>query len=485
MASGITSAGSASGMDFESIIAASVAAKRQQINKTLTTRKEETKIELSGVGKLKSALETFQKAVKALTEDNGFNTRKVTTDLPTENPYFSVTTKDDATNGSYDVTVTQLAKNEKLSQEFGKDAKFEKGKLTIKLPDLENEDGTKTPREFTIDIADDDNIASIRKKINDNDFGVTATTVQLSNGKTKLVIDSGMSGDKGNISMKFDGDQNGNSAKFNVNSDDSNSVSKGGWKVEQGQNAKITVDGEDLESQTNEFRNVISGITINVHRLSKQDDKGGFQSNNVEISADVDKVTEKMNAFVSAYNGLLDTMDALYEHNTYTDGKNNYDGGELSGDSMLRGLKNQIQNMMSSVSGNSSGLDIYSVGIKIANDGKMSLDSTKFKENINDNFNTLVNLFSGKDDNDKDGVDKDGILIKLNKTVEEYTKGNGLLSNREDSLNAKIKNYDTEEANNASYLEEYEASLRQRYARLDNTIAGYNSSLNYLMSALG
>lgn len=473
MASGITSAGSASGMDFESIIAASVQAKKASIGKTLNIRKEENNIAISGVGKLKSALEAFQKSIKALTEDNGFNTRKVTTDLPTENPYFSVSTKDDATNGSYDIAVTQIAKNEKLSQEFASDAKFEKGKLTITLPDVKNEDGSTTKREFTIDIADDDNIASIRKKINNNDFGVTATTVQLGNGKTKLVIDSGMSGDEGNIKMKFDGASGGNSAKFNVDSD--NNASAQGWNVEQGQNAKITVDGQELTSQSNEFRDVISGITINVNRLSKDDGKGGFETNNVQISADVDKVTEKMNAFVTAYNTLMSTMDGLYKHNTYTDGQNNYDGGELAGDSMLRGLTSQIQNMMSSVQGNKSGLDIYSVGIKIANDGTMSLDSTKFKENINDNFNALVNLFSGDD----------GVLTELNKTVDEYTKSNGILSSREDELNAKKKDYEAEESRNATYLEEYEANLRQRYARLDNTIAGYNNSLNYLMSALG
>lgn len=473
MASGITSAGSASGMDFESIIAASVQAKKASIGKTLNTRKEENNIAISGVGKLKSALEAFQKSIKALTEDNGFNTRKVTTDLPTENPYFSVSTKDDATNGSYDIAVTQVAKNEKLTQEFDSNAKFEAGKLTITLPDVKNEDGSTTKREFTIDIAADDNIASIRKKLNNNDFGVTATTVQLGNGKTKLVIDSGMSGDEGNIKMKFDGATSGNSAKFNVDSD--KNASAQGWNVEQGQNAKITVDGQELTSQTNEFRDVISGITINVNRLSKKDDKGGFETNNVQISADVDKVTEKMNAFVNAYNTLMSTMDGLYKHNTYTDGQNNYDGGELAGDSMLRGLTSQIQNMMSSVQGNKSGLDIYSVGIKIANDGTMSLDSTKFKENINDNFNALVNLFSGDD----------GVLTELNKTVDEYTKSNGILSSREDELNAKKKNYEAEESRNAVYLEEYEANLRQRYARLDNTIAGYNSSLNYLMSALG
>ena len=473
MASGITSAGSASGMDFESIIAASVQAKKASIGKTLNTRKEENNIAISGVGKLKSALEAFQKSIKALTEDNGFNTRKVTTDLPTENPYFSVSTKDDATNGSYDIAVTQVAKNEKLTQEFDSNAKFEAGKLTITLPEVKNEDGSTTKREFTIDIAADDNIASIRKKLNNNDFGVTATTVQLGNGKTKLVIDSGMSGDEGNIKMKFDGATSGNSAKFNVDSD--KNASAQGWNVEQGQNAKITVDGQELTSQTNEFRDVISGITINVNRLSKKDDKGGFETNNVQISADVDKVTEKMNAFVNAYNTLMSTMDGLYKHNTYTDGQNNYDGGELAGDSMLRGLTSQIQNMMSSVQGNKSGLDIYSVGIKIANDGTMSLDSTKFKENINDNFNALVNLFSGDD----------GVLTELNKTVDEYTKSNGILSSREDELNAKKKNYEAEESRNAVYLEEYEANLRQRYARLDNTIAGYNSSLNYLMSALG
>ena len=270
MASGITSAGSASGMDFESIIAASVQAKKASIGKTLNTRKEENNIAISGVGKLKSALEAFQKSIKALTEDNGFNTRKVTTDLPTENPYFSVSTKDDATNGSYDIAVTQVAKNEKLTQEFDSNAKFEAGKLTITLPDVKNEDGSTTKREFTIDIAADDNIASIRKKLNNNDFGVTATTVQLGNGKTKLVIDSGMSGDEGNIKMKFDGATSGNSAKFNVDSD--KNASAQGWNVEQGQNAKITVDGQELTSQSNEFRDVISGITINVNRLSKKDD---------------------------------------------------------------------------------------------------------------------------------------------------------------------------------------------------------------------
>ena len=484
MASQITSAGSASGMDFESIIAASVQAKASQINRNVIKKKEETSITLSGVGKLKSALEEFQKSIKALTEDNGFNTRKVTTDLPTENPYFTVSTKDDASNGNYDITVTQVAKNEKLEQTFQKDEKFAKGKLTITLPGVPDESGKPgKDRVIEIDVADDDNIHSIRRKINENDFGVSATTVTLANGETKLVIDSGVSGNKGNIKMDFKEDggtaQSG-SNKFKGVDSDSNVQ---GWTATQGQNAKITVDGQALESQTNEFRDAISGITIDVHRESKKDDKGGHISNNVKITADTEKVTEKMQAFVTAYNTLMDTMGALYEHNTYTDGTNNYDGGQLAGDSMLRGLQSQIQNMMTNVSANSSGLNIYDIGIKIDKEGKMSLDSTKFKENIADNFNAVVKIFSS-DEKDKNG-NKVGILAQLKDTVDSYTKSDGLLKKREDDLNAQIKDYEADLTKNDAYIAEYEASLRQKYARLDTTIAGYNQSLNYLVSAMG
>ena len=113
----------------------------------------------------------------------------------------------------------------------------------------------------------------------------------------------------------------------------------------------------------------------------------------------------------------------------------------------------------------------------------MSLDSTKFKENIADNFNAVVKIFSS-DEKDKNG-NKVGILAQLKDTVDSYTKSDGLLKKREDDLNAQIKDYEADLTKNDEYIAEYEASLRQKYARLDTTIAGYNQSLNYLFSAMG
>ena len=489
MASMITSAGAASGMDFESIIAAAIDLKRTQLENRVTKQKENASIELSGVGKLKSALEDFQKSIEALTEDNGFNARKITTSQSTDNPYFTITAKDDASNANYDIDVKQLAKSESVSTTFAKDATFSAGTLKFTIPAPTDDDPNAT-KDFTIDIEDGYNLAQIRKEINKNDLGITASIVSTSAGD-KLVIDSGVSGKEASIKMEFTADPNADPSKSTVNSSvfniDSNKPTGGTWTVTQGQDAIIKVDGEEVTSSTNEFDTQLSGVTININRVTDTtDDTGNIKENpvSVNISEDTDAVTTKMQNFVTAYNTLMDTMDALYKHNTYTDGENNYDGGSLSGDSMLRSLKSQIQNMMTGITNRSGDLDIYSVGIKFDSEGKMSLDTTKFKDNIKDNFNAVVNLFSGED-NDKDNVtEKDGVLLRLNSIIETYTKSKGVLDERSESLNAEIRDYEAQESENAAYLEQYEENLRQRYAKLDTTIANFNNSLNYLYSAL-
>ena len=476
MASMITSAGSASGMDFESIISAMVEAKSASISNTTTTRKAETELEISGVGKLKSALKTFQESIEALTEGTGFNERKVTTDLTEENQYFTVTTEEDAANGNYNISVDQLAQSEKIAQKFDTGKTFSAGTLKFTVPGVKDENGNWTTdsngteikeRTFEIEVEDGDTLDSLRRKINNNDYGVTATILNTKDGQ-KLVIDSGFSGD--DATFKIEG--TGGMTDFNY---DSTTNTAGKWDVtQQAQDAVIRVDGEEMRSDTNEFDNAISGLTITVNKLSAKDEHGDVITNSVAITADNDKVTEKMQNFVNAYNTLMSTMDDLYKHNTYTDGENNYDGGELAGDNMLRSLQNQLQNMMSSMGNGANGMNIYSMGFELESDGTISLDKTEFKEGLTDNFNALVNMLTGDD----------GLLTRFNDTVEEYTKSAGILDKRTETLNMEVDRYEEEENENALYLEEYEENLRQRYAKLDTTIANYNNSLSYLQSAL-
>ncbi len=479
MASSITSAGAASGIDFESIISATLEAKRATLENRTTTKKEEANIELSGVGKLKSALETFQKSIQAFTEDNAFNQRSVTIDQPSDTTYFTVEAEEDASNMSYDIAIKQLASTEKLSKNISisedQPNSFQAGKLTFTLG--EGEDA----KTFEVDVQEGDTLEMIRRRINDNDLGITANLVQGENGYT-LTIDSGQSGaDNNSLQIAVSG-QSGSSARsldfFAFNGADADAENVDGWKHTAAKDAIITVDGQEVHSDTNVFDEQISGITLTAKKVTaNEDDPTKFDSYTMSIAEDYDAVTKKMEEFVSAYNTLMSTMDDLYEHNTYTDGENNYDGGELAGDSMLRSLQSQIQNFVSSFGFTGDGTNrtsIYNMGVEFESDGTLKLDSTEFKEQLSDNFNLVVNAFSGED----------GMLSKLDTMIEDYTKSGGLLSQREDELNQTISDVEAEENENESYLEQYEESLRQKYANLDTMISGYNTSLSYLSSVL-
>ena len=118
--------------------------------------------------------------------------------------------------------------------------------------------------------------------------------------------------------------------------------------------------------------------------------------------------------------------------------------------------------------------NVFSMGIKMDNDGNLSLDSEKFDKAVSNNFEQVVAAFSGKD----------GICSKMSSYVEDYTKSGGVLSKREDSLNSQVKDYERKEDRNKIILEKYETSLREKYSNLDSMIASLNTSLSYLSSAM-
>lgn len=502
MASSITSAGAASGMDFESIISASLEAKRAQLESQTTTKKEEANVELSGVGQLKSALESFQSTLQAFTEDNAFNTRKITIDQPSDTTYFTVSAEDDVSNMYHDIIVEQLSSSQKITRNFDigeNDNAFQAGKLTFDLG--KDEEGN--ARTFSIDIEEGDTLELIRKKINENDYGLTANYVKTEDGY-QLTLDTGTTGSENNYlkitaepdpssgTAGADGtltDAEGNKlqslsqfafsgytnvdADNNGNPDDAADID--GWAVTAAKDAIIQVDGSRIRSDSNTFEGQISGITLTVNKVSAKDDDGNFEANSLTIEEDYSAMATKMQNFVSSYNSLMSTLDSLYEHNTYTDGENNYDGGYLAGNATVRALRNQLQNMVSSFGvSETTGQSIYNMGLSFEKDGTLELDSTTFKESLTGNFNLVVNAFSGDD----------GLLSQLDGVMEEYTKSSGILDEWEESLNSTISDLTAEENDNETYLEEYEASLRQKYSYLDTVMAGYNNSLTYLQSAL-
>ncbi|WP_019001056.1 flagellar filament capping protein FliD [Succinimonas amylolytica] len=486
MVSSVTSAGAASGIDFESIISASVAAKKASLSSRISSKKENTQLEITGVGLLKSNLTTFKDLLDNMTKENAFNKRAVTSNQSTTDPVFSVETKDSAANGNYNLTVKQLAQSTSFSTSFSslEETFGSGGSLTFAIGSGDD------AKSFSVEVGEGDTLNDIRNKINNSadSFGVTANIITLQDGTAKLVLDSCKTGESySNFSVTASGDESLNAFNASITTDENgNKVASGDSSmklVRAGQDALLDVDGDTLSSSTNVFDDTIKGLKITVNRLSDtekvESENGtetGFKSNTLSITTDTSSLKKMMNEFVSTYNELRTNLDNLTKNNTYSEGKSNDDGGYLAGDSTGKTIKNAMSNLLTSftIGGESSGLSLFSLGLEVDNKGNLSVNSEKFEDAINNKYDQVVAAFTGKN----------GVCAKLSSNLETYTKTGGILDLRKDSLNSELRSIENQENANSSYLAKYEESLRNRYGNLDTMIGTMNTSLSYLTSAL-
>ncbi len=450
---GITSAGAGSGIDLESVISASLNARKAQVQQPITTNKTNTQITLSGVGQLKSAIASYVTTLKEMSKTDAFNKRAVNITQDKDNPILKVESKTGASNGQYNITVNKLATTSKFEGTFDSSTDplaTEDGILTFKA-------GDKT---FSVDVKAGDSLQSVRKKINNDgdNFGLTANIINTSDGKAKLVLDSGVSGTGKDLQIS------GNTAGLT-------GFASSLTQTQTASNAEIVVDGNTLTSDSNTFDGTIMGLKVTVLRESDKDTDGNAKSNKVDVATDKEGIKTMVKSFIDGYNGLVSKADALGKRNTIVAGQSKDDGGALAGDSVTRSVVNLMSSSIISPSENSSSFSsIFQLGVKMDNKGALSLDNEKFDEALDKNFEQVVAIFGGEK----------GVAGKMATALEGYSKTGGLLAQREDSLNSDLRTLAQKESDASAQLVKYEASLRARYAGLDAMLAKMNQSASYL-----
>ncbi|MFM4960524.1 MULTISPECIES: flagellar filament capping protein FliD [Aeromonas] len=449
----ITSAGAGSGIDLESVISASLNARKAQLQQPITTKKTNAQITLSGVGQLKSAIASYVTTLKDMAKTDAFNKRAVNITQDKDNPILKVESKAGASNGQYNITVNKLATT----------SKFE-GTFDSSTTALATEDGTLTftagDKKFNVEVKAGDSLQTIRKKINNNgdNFGLTANIINTADGKAKLVMDSGVSGAGKDLLIT------GSTAGVS-------SFASSLTKTQSASNAEITVDGSVLSSDTNTFDGTIMGLKVTVLRESDKDTDGNAKSNKVDVTTDKDGIKSMIKSFIDGYNTLVSKADGLGKRNSIVAGESQDDGGALAGDSVTRSVINQMSSILITPSENSNVFDtIFQLGIKMDNKGVLSLDSEKFDEALDKNFEQVVAIFGGEK----------GVAGQLATSLEDYSKTGGLLAQREDSLNTDLRALAQKESDASAQLVKYEASLRARYGGLDTLLAKMNQSASYL-----
>lgn len=392
---GISSAGVGSGLDVNSIVTSLMAVEKRPLN-LITQEKTDYQSKVSAYGTLKSALSTFQTSVSALSTASKFNAQTVTS---ADASIFTATANGTATIGDYAVTVTQLAKSQKLaSTGFANTSDVVgTGVLTISFGDyvpasvvpLVSESFTpnaaKTDVTITIDSSNN-TLAGVRDAINASNSSVSATIVN--NGTSNQLV----------ITSKDTGEVN--SLKISVADDDLNDTDAIGLsqlaydplaagiknmaKVQTEQNALLNVDGIDVVKASNTISDVISGVTLNLLANS------GVDSVNLAVASNQDSIKESVKAFVDGYNKLDTTLRSLTKYDPT--GKSS---GVLLGDSTVRSVINQIKSVMTKTIASDGALTSLSqIGVGFQRDGQLALNTTKLTSAIATNFADIATLFT-------------------------------------------------------------------------------------------
>lgn len=454
----ITSAGAGSGLDLESVIAASVAAKKAQLQQPIITKQNSTQITLSGIGQLKSSIAAFTDILDALSKPGAFNKRTINIVQNKEDPVLKMESKSGSSNGQYNITVNKLATTSRQEGIFDSSTTplvTQDGQLTFKAGD----------KEFKVDVKAGDTLQNIRKRINSNgdNFGLSANIVNTADGKAKLVIDSGVSGDGKDLTIS------GNTPELDLFA--TGAVGSAMSQTQAAGSAEIIVDGNVLKSDTNVFDDNIQDLKLTVLRVSDADANGDLKSNKVDITTDKSSIEEMAQKFIDGYNALQDKMGALGKRSSIVGGIRQDDGGALAGDSATRAISSFMTNAITSPAGTGTAYStIFELGIKMDNKGKLSLDKEKFGEAVDKNFDQVVALFGGDD----------GLASSLSKGLKDYTKSGGMLAQRTDTINSDLRNLNQKVATTNEQLVKYEAALRAQYGSLDALLVKMNNSASAL-----
>ena len=445
----ITSAGAGSGIDLESVITASVAARKAQLQQPITTKQTSTNITLSGIGQLKSSLTAFTDILDTLSKPGAFNKRAINITQNKDDPVLKMESKSGGSNGQYNITVNKLATTSRQEGIFDSSTAplvTQDGQLTFKAGD----------KEFTVDVKAGDTLQNIRKRINNHgdNFGLSANIVNTADGKAKLVIDSGVSGDGKDLTIS------GNTGELGL-------LTSKMAQTQAASSAEILVDGNVLKSDTNVFDDVIQDLKLTVLRVSDTDSNGDLKSNKVDITTDKTAIEETVQKFIDGYNALQEKLSGLGKRNSIVGGVSQDDGGALAGDSVTRAISNFMTNVITNPGGTSTTYStIFELGVKMDNKGKLSLDKEKFGEAVDKNFDQVAGLLGGDQ----------GLAATLTKGLKEYTKSGGMLAQRTDTLNSDLRSLSQKQATTNEQLVKYEAALRAQYGSLDALLVKMNNS---------
>jgi len=434
----ISSLGIGSGLDLNGLLDQMEAAERQQLT-PITQQQQSYQAKISAFGTLENKLTEFREAAAKLSEVQQFEAVKSNV----SGDALSAVVGEEAMPGNHDIVVNNKARAYSIATQGVLDKTELMGAGTINFT-LGNGDA------FSIEVGEEQSsLEGIRDAINESGKGVQASLVNDGKGQPhRLVLSATDTGTDAAISsVDFGTGGLGDVLALDTGSEVT------------ALNASLSVNGIDIESQSNRVEGAVQGITLNLKEEGNA---------TLSVTRDTAGISKAVTAFVDSYNSLQESMDNLTRYNQETGAT-----GQLLGDTTLRGIESRIRGVMGDGVSGGEFSALSDIGIDLTVDGTLEVDEEALDAAVADNLGALSDFFAGTGDTE-------GLATRLDSTLGKMLGDSGTIENATSGLEDRIEGlgerYERTEARINSTIDRY----REQFSKLDGLIAQMNSTSSYL-----
>ena len=434
----ISSLGIGSGLDLNGLLDQMESAERQQLT-PITQQQKSYQAKISAYGTLENKLTDFREAAAKLSESQQFDAVKSSV----SGDALTAVVGEDALPGTHDIVVNNKARAYSIATQGVTDKTEPLGAGAISFT-LGNGDS------FSIDVSEEQSsLEGIRDAINEAGKGVQASLVNDGSGQPhRLVLSAAETGtDAAIASVDFGTGGLGGALAVDAATEVT------------AVNASLSVNGIDIESQSNRVEGAVQGITLNLKEEG---------TSTLSVTRDTAGIKKAVTSFVESYNSLQESMDSLtrYDQETGT-------SGQLLGDTTLRGIESRIRGVMGGVvSGGEFGA-LADIGVDLTIDGTLEVDDEKLDAVVADNLGALADFFSG-------AGESEGLAAQLDVTLGKMLGDSGTLGNATSGLEDRIEGLGERYLRTEERIESTIARYREQFSKLDSMIAEMNSTSSYL-----
>ena len=388
--SSITSTGLGSGLDINSIVTAIVDAEKDPALSSLIESSAEATAMISAYGILNSELSEFKDSYSDLSRASTFS---AATASSSDSSVLDATLGIGAATGTWSFEVEQIAKAQTIvssatNSYSDSSSEVGTGVISFSFGTYETDgsfsiDPDQAVETLTIDETNN-SLGQLRDAINEGDYSVSASIID-DGSNYRLVLTNKETGEENAMQLTVVDTDGNDSDASGLSSLTYSATVKNMDQTSTAQDAKIIMNGIEINRSTNDISSVIEGVTLN---LSGETEIGETVS--LTITEDTSTVEEQIKAFVENYNSTITQMNSL----TAYGGESGSDGA-LNGDSTVRNIQNQMRSVLNTSVPHGGAVQSFAdLGMLTNLDGTLTLNEDTLASIMSSDMDSIADFFT-------------------------------------------------------------------------------------------